>query len=195
MIPCGTLCLCICGSPVLACNAQSINRIAILYCCLQAQLQSAADLGTVNGAPSSVLALQSALYAGQQREELHPQHLLAKSCKPWAMPFDSPYLTELDQYSSADTGAFQGPTSSDQYCPLSNEEWSHFARSSVQAETIGVNADGQLRRNAFDVRQLHQVFGCVAEFLNLNFVCSSSSSLICISIYGFDSTYVCCLLT
>ncbi|KAL0054636.1 hypothetical protein WJX82_000288 [Trebouxia sp. C0006] len=72
---------------------------------LQAQLQSAADLGTVNGAPSSVLALQS---------------------------------------------AFTGPTSSDQYCPLSNEEWSHFARSSVQAETIGVNADGQLRRNAFD---------------------------------------------
>ncbi len=159
MIPCGTLCLCICGSPVLACNAKSISRIVILYCCLQAQLQSAADLGTTNGAPSSVWALQSALYAGQQREELHPQPFCAESHKPWAVPFDSPYLSELDP--NADTGYFQGPTSSDWYCPLSNEKWSHFARSSAQAGTVGVNADGQLRRNAFDVRQLHQVFVCV----------------------------------
>ena len=132
----------------------------ISYLSLQAQLQSAADLGTTSGAPSSVLALQSALYAGHQRAELHPQHLSAESHKPRATPHDSSYLTELDQYSSADTGAFQGPTSSDQYCPLSNEEWSHFARSSAQAETIGVNADGQLRRNAFDVRQLRQMFVC-----------------------------------
>jgi len=41
---------------------------------------------------------------------------------------------------------------------VSNDKWSHFARSSTQAGTVGVIADGQLWRNAFDVRQLHQVF-------------------------------------
>ncbi len=152
------MCLCIFGSPVLACNAQNINRMIISYLSLQAQLQSAADLGTTSGAPSSVLALRRALYAGQQREELHPQPFCAESHKPWAVPFDSPYLSELDP--SADTGYFQGPTTSDRFCPLSNEKWSHFARSSAQAGTVGVTADGQHRRNAFDVRQLRQMFVC-----------------------------------
>ncbi|DBA92524.1 TPA: hypothetical protein ACH3X1_002755 [Trebouxia sp. C0004] len=126
---------------------------------LQAQLQSAADFGVTNGVPSSVWALQSALYPGQQREEHHPQPLCAESHKPWAVPFDSPYLSELDP--SEGTGYFQGHTSSDWYCPLSNEKWTDCARSSAQAAAVGVNADGQLRRNAFDVRQLRGVFVCV----------------------------------
>ncbi|KAL0018479.1 hypothetical protein WJX77_008698 [Trebouxia sp. C0004] len=112
---------------------------------LQAQLQSAADLGTTNRAPSSVWALQSALYAGQQREELNPQPFCAESHKPGAVLFDSPYLSELDP--SANTGYFQGPTTSDRFC---REDWLLFARSSAQAGTVGVTADGQRRRNAFD---------------------------------------------
>ncbi|KAL0047329.1 hypothetical protein WJX82_000844 [Trebouxia sp. C0006] len=63
---------------------------------LQAQLQSAADLGTTNAAPSSAWALQSAFYAGQQREEVHPQPFCAESHKPWVVPSDSPNLSELD---------------------------------------------------------------------------------------------------
>ncbi|DBA98971.1 TPA: hypothetical protein ACH3X1_014311 [Trebouxia sp. C0004] len=81
------------------------------YFCLQAELQSAADLGTTNRAPSSVWALHSALYAGQQSKEPNPQPFCAESRKPGAVLFDSPYLSELD--SSADTGYFQGPTTSD----------------------------------------------------------------------------------
>lgn len=104
-------------------------------------------------------ALQSALDAEQQREEVYPQPFCAESHKPWVVPSDSPYLSELDP--SADTAYFQWPTSSDGYCSVSNEKWLHFARSSTQAGTVGVIADGQLRRNAFDVRQLHQVFVCV----------------------------------
>ncbi|DBA95139.1 TPA: hypothetical protein ACH3X1_015693 [Trebouxia sp. C0004] len=60
----------------------------------------------------------------------------------------SPYHSELDP--SGDTGYFQGPTTSDRFCPLSNEKWSHFARSSAQAGTVGVTAAGQPQRNAFD---------------------------------------------
>lgn len=152
---------CICGTPVLAYNAKNINMIVILHRCLQAQLQSAAGLDTTNAAPSSVWALQSALCAGQQREEVHPQPFCAESPKAWVVPSDSPYLSGPDP--TADTAYFQGPTSSDGYCPVSNETWSHFARSSTQAGTVGVIADGQLRRNAFDVRQLHQVFVCVNQ--------------------------------
>ncbi|KAL0023952.1 hypothetical protein WJX77_003024 [Trebouxia sp. C0004] len=43
-----------------------------------------------------------------------------------------------------------GPTISDRFCPLSNEKWWHFARSSAQAGTVGVTADDQPQRNAFD---------------------------------------------
>ena len=159
MIPRGTFCLSICASTVLACDANSIDRIVVFDCCLQAQLQSAADLGATNGVPTSVWALQSALFAGQQKQEPHPQPFCAESHKPWDVPFANPFLSEL--HPSADTVYFQGPTSSDWYLPLSNEERTHCARSSAQAGTVGVNADVQLRRTAFDVRQLHQVLVCV----------------------------------
>ena len=133
-----------------------MNKIVMSYFCLQAQLQSAADLGTTNRAPSSVWALQSALYAGQQREETNPQPFCTESHKPGAVLFDSPYLSELDP--SADTGYFQGHSTSDWFC---RENWSLFARSSAQAGTVVATADGQRRRNAFDVRQLRQMFVCV----------------------------------
>ncbi|KAL0018125.1 hypothetical protein WJX77_007994 [Trebouxia sp. C0004] len=83
-------------------NGTSFSNELVL---LQAELQSAADLGTTNRAPSSVWALHSALLLSRAH------YLRLRFCR---------------------------------------ENWSLFARSSAQAGTVGVTADGQRRRNTFD---------------------------------------------